>query len=255
MNQKCFKHQTNTNQELLGLRNKKEEADKEVGWPDPNPGATQLDLPTGICPHAPLHSSYPPSPSRYAQMLRQPHECHFKLHTGASLMDSRTTQAGGMYGKQQQNIFAGTKISVNNLKRIFGRKFFQRFQIGSSTLWIVDVAKSQLGIAPWWWFCPGTKAFKRTQGENASCFADTSFLKGHCLLMRWVNKGFSGGLGGLNKFKAFSGGHSTIQPLWPCHQSNQGTKKAVKMTPRCSRPRWHLACLARLVGHRVRRRA
>ena len=84
---------------------KKEEADKEVGWPDPNPGATQLDLPTGICPHAPLHSSYPPSPSRYARMLRQPHECHFKLHTSASLMDSRTTQAGGMCGKQQQRSF------------------------------------------------------------------------------------------------------------------------------------------------------
>ena len=158
----------------------------------------------------------------------------------------------GYVANNSKDLFAGTKISVNNLRRIFGRKFFE---IGFSTLWIVDVAKSQLGIAPWWWFCPGTKAFKRTQGENASCFADTSFLKGHCLLMRWVNKGFSGGLVGLNKFKAFSGGHSTIQPLWPCHQSNQGTKKAVKMTPRGSRPRWHLACLARLVGHRVRRRA
>ena len=127
----------------MGLRNNKEEADKEVGWPDPNPGATQLDLPTGICPHAPLHSSYPPSPSRYARMLRQPHECHFKLHTGASLMDSRTTQAGGgIYGKQQQRSFCRNKNSVKNLKRIFGRKFFQQFQIGASTLWIVDVAKS-----------------------------------------------------------------------------------------------------------------
>ena len=96
---KSIRNVSNTNQKLLGLRNNKEEADKVVGWPDPNPGATQLDLPTGICPHAPLHSSYPPSPSRYARMLRQPHECHFKLHTGASLMDSRTTQAGGIYDK------------------------------------------------------------------------------------------------------------------------------------------------------------
>ena len=102
---KSIRNVSNTNQKL-GLRNNKEGVDKVVGWPDPNPGATQLDLPTGICPHAPLHSSYPPSPSRYARMLRQPHECHFKLHTGASLMDSRTTQAGeGIYDKQQQRSF------------------------------------------------------------------------------------------------------------------------------------------------------
>ena len=41
-----------------------------------------------------------------------------------------------------KDLFVGTKISVKNLKRIFGRKFFQQFQIGASTLWIVDVAKS-----------------------------------------------------------------------------------------------------------------
>ena len=46
--------------------------------------------------------------------------------------------------------------------------------------------------------------------------------------------------GGLNKFKAFSGGHLTIQPVWPCHPSNQGTKKAlVKMTPRCAKVTQH----------------
>ena len=136
---KSFRNVSNTNQKMLGLRNDKEEADKEVGWPDPNPGATQLDLPTGICPHAPLHSSYPPSPSRYARMLRQPHECHFKLHTGASLMDSRTTQAGGIYDK----IFLQErKFQSIILRSTFGSKFFQQFQIGSSTLWMVDVAKS-----------------------------------------------------------------------------------------------------------------
>ena len=40
---------------------------------------------------------------------------------------------------------------------------------------------------------PGNKSFQANTRGNASCFADTSFLKGHCLLMRWVNKGFSGG--------------------------------------------------------------
>ena len=125
INQKCFKHQANTTQKLLGLGSKKEEADKEVGWPDPNPGATQLDLPTGICPHAPLHSSYPPSPSRYARMLRQPHECHFKLHTSASLMDSRTTQAGGgIYDKQQQRSFCRNKNFSQESKEDFWPQIF-----------------------------------------------------------------------------------------------------------------------------------
>ena len=112
-----------------------------------------------------------------------------------------------------KDLFAGTKISVNNLRRIFGRKFFE---IGSSTLWMVDVAKSlqiPTGHRALVVILRGNKSFQANTRGNASCFADTSFLKGHCLLMRWVNKGFSGGLGGLNKFKAFSGGHSTIQPL------------------------------------------
>ena len=135
---------------LLGLRTKKEEADKEVGWPDPNPGATQLDLPTGICPHAPLHSSYPPSPSRYARMLRQPHECHFKLHTGASLMDSRTTQAGGIYDKiflqerKFQSIILGASLvanSSNNFKSVLAHYGW---------LMLPNLYKSELGIEPWW---------------------------------------------------------------------------------------------------------
>ena len=115
-----------------------------------------------------------------------------------------------------KDLFVGTKISVKNLKRIFGRKFFQQFQIGASTPWIVDVAKSlqiSTGHRTLVVILRGNKSFQANTRRNASCFADTSFLKGHCLLMRWVNKGFSGALGGLNKFKAFSGGHSTIQPL------------------------------------------
>ena len=146
---KSIRNVSNTNQKLLGLRNNKEEADKVVGWPDPNPGATQLDLPTGICPHAPLHSSYPPSPSRYARMLRQPHECHFKLHTGASLMDSRTTQAGGgIYGKQQQRSFCRNKNFSQESKEDFWPQIFPT--ISNRCQHPVDSWRCQIFTNPNW---------------------------------------------------------------------------------------------------------
>ena len=109
---------------------------------------------------------------------------------------------------------------------------------------VPNLTKSGGWIWLWWSFCAGTKALKRTKRETAACFRDITSIN---QLMRWLGTMPAS----LNEFKAFFGGHLTIQPLWPCHPSNQGTKKAVKMTRRCAKVTLYHGCfkMKGVVGH------
>ena len=106
----------------------------------------------------------------------------------------------------------------------------------------INVAAKCSKLVPTHWLCQisprvgdlalmiilrGNKSFEANKRGNCCMFPRYQL---HNQLMRWVDKS-------LNEFKAFFGGHLTIQPLWPCHPSNQGTKKAAKMTRRCARVR------------------
>ena len=108
---KSIRNVSNTNQKL-GLRNNKEEVDKEVGWPDPNPGATQLDLrsdPPGYA-HMPLFTVL-------IRPLRQDMPGCCANRTNATLsctpvhpwLTAGQLKPVGCKGKQQQRSFCRNK--------------------------------------------------------------------------------------------------------------------------------------------------